>query len=130
MLALKNDKVQNMPKVLVKKLLKDVAKSQKEAKYSNILNEYDRERTIYFLNLVNGIEPNSKPVASKIDEEKNIVTICYKIIFYYKQYEIYSKYYELFKRLDDTSARQYNSSLNKLVRHLGKKTETLITELR
>ena len=129
MLTLKNAKVQDAQKMLVKKLLKAVSKSQKEVRLSNILNEYDRERTLYFLELIKGIEHKSKPSASKTGENKNIVTICYKIIFYYKQYEIYSKYYELFKRLDDTSTGQYNSSLNKLVRHLSKKTETLITEL-
>ena len=125
MLALKQKEEQHS---VVNQLLKELKKTEKEVTNSKVLSKYDKDKTLSY---IRNITQSSikRTVASKSVENVSTAIICNKIIFYRKQYEIYSSYFEKLKSLNTTYAKKYRTELNKLVRHLNKKVSVLITEL-
>ena len=127
---LKREKHQDMYKMLVNQLHKDLIKSKKELLHNKFLTEYDKKNTMFFILNVAKDGEIAKPSSSKNSEVTNIEILCNKIKFYNQQYEIYSNLYNQFKLIKDISVKPYNTSLNKLVKHLRVKTATLINYLK
>lgn len=125
MLALKQKEEQHL---VVKHLLKELKKTEKEVINSKVLSKYDKEKTLSYI--MNITQSSIKRIVASNDVE-NVSTeiICNKIIFYRKQYEIYSSYFEKLRVLNTLSTKNYRTELNKFVRHLNKKLKVLIAEL-
>ena len=125
MLALKQKEEQHS---VVKQLLKELKKTEKKVINSKVLNKYDKDKTLSY---IQNITQSSikRTVASKKVENVSTEIICKKIVFYRKQYEIYSSYFEKLKSLNTASTKNYRTELNIFVRHLYKKTKYLYAEL-
>ena len=126
---LKANKSQNVQKILVKKLHKDISKTKRELFHNKSLSKYDKENTNYFLLNVENQKMTPKPVVSKNSSVDNINVLCYKIMFYSKHYSIYQKYYDEFKKFNCEMLNKYRVFLFKLVSHLRVKKQSLINDL-
>ena len=118
-------KEQDKQKMLIKQLHKDLIKSKKKLEHNIALNDYDRKNTLYFLQNIEKLGAIARPSVSKNPEIENDKILCYKILFYEEQYEIYNKYYKQFKEIKSISIKKYQSTLNSLVKHLRGKIREL-----
>lgn len=122
-------KEQDKQKKLVKLLHKDLIKSKKKLEHNRALNDYDRKNTLYFLKNVEKLGAIARPSVSKCPETENDKILCFKILFYEEQYEIYNKYYNQFKEIKSISIKKYQSTLNSLVKHHRGKIRELKSSL-
>lgn len=125
MLALKQKEKKD---TVSKQLLKDLKRTEKEVINSKVLSKYDKEKTLSYIMTITQNSLKRSITANRVENVSTEI-ICNKIIFYRKQYEIYSSYFEELKALNTASTKNYRTELNKLVRHLNKKVSVLIAEL-
>lgn len=122
-------KEQDKQKMLVKQLHKDLIKSKKKLEHNKYLNDYDKKNTLYFLQNVEKTGDVARPSSSKSPDVDDINALCYKIMFYSKQYYIYKKHYDEFNHLNYNAFNNYKVFLRKLVSHLRVKKLSLINDL-
>lgn len=113
---------------VVKQLLKELKKTKKKVINSRVLSKYDKDKTLSYIQNITQSR-NKKNVTAKDVEKVSTEIICKKIVFYRKQYEIYSSYFEKLKSLNTASTKNYRTELNRFVRHLNKKVKILIAKL-